>query len=56
MPISTEVTNLPGQAFSLENSDASVTVDSDSPTARFNQEIYPDSSLTSLEPILLIMY
>ena len=48
MPISTEVTNLPGQAFSLENSDASVTVDSDSPTARFNQEIYPDSSLTSL--------
>ena len=48
MPISTEVTNLPGQAFSLENSDASVTVDSDSPTARFNQETYPDSSLTSL--------
>ena len=48
MPISTEVTNLPGLASSLENSAASVTVDSDSPTARFNQEIYPDSSLTSL--------
>ena len=48
MPIFTEVTNLPGMAFSLENSDATVTVDSDSPTARFNQEIYPDSSLTSL--------
>jgi hypothetical protein len=48
MPISTEVTNLPGLSSSLENSAASVTVDSDSPTARFNQEIYPDSSLTSL--------
>lgn len=48
MPVSTEVTNLPGLASSLENSDASVIVDSDSPTARFNQEIYPDSSLTSL--------
>lgn len=48
MSISTEVTNLPGMAFSLDNSDASVTVDGDSPTARFDQVIYPDSSLTSL--------
>lgn len=48
MPISTEVINLPGLSSSMDNSDASVTVDGDSPTARFNQDIYPDSSLTSL--------
>ena len=48
MPITTEVINLPGLSSSMDNSEASVTVDGDSPTARFNQDIYPDSSLASL--------
>jgi len=49
MSVNTEVLGLPGLAYSVTNSDASVTVDSNSPTAIFNQDSYPDSSLSIIE-------
>ncbi len=41
--------NTPGESHSVENSEASATVDTKSPTALFNVEEYPDSSLTVIE-------
>ncbi|MGY8704037.1 MAG: hypothetical protein ACKVGY_06855, partial [Candidatus Poseidoniales archaeon] len=46
MSVSTDLINLPGVGMSVTNSEASVTVDSDSPSALFNQDLYPDSSFT----------
>jgi hypothetical protein len=53
MPVSTEVLNVPGLGSSDINSDASVTVDSKSPTVLFDQSSYPDSSLVLLESDLI---
>ena len=46
MPIFTEVINIQGLGTSVTNSDTYLTVDSGSPSALFNQDIYPDSSFT----------
>jgi hypothetical protein len=53
MNVETEVLNLPGLGLSDINSDASVTVDSKSPTVLFDQSNYPDSSLVLLESDLI---
>jgi hypothetical protein len=53
MDVQTEVLNLPGLGESDHNSDASVTVDSKSPTVLFDQSTYPDSSLVLLESDLI---
>jgi hypothetical protein len=49
MNVTTSVLNMPGLGTSVSNSDASVTVDSKSPTVLFDQSAYPDSSLTIIE-------
>ena len=53
MDVFTEVLNMPGLGASAINSDASVTVDSKSPTVLFDQSAYPDSSLVLLESDLI---
>ena len=53
MNVQTEIVNLPGLGVSDINSDASVTVDSKSPTVLFDQSTYPDSSLVLLESDLI---
>ncbi len=47
--LTTSLLNLPGQSHSVENSEASATVDTRSPTALFNLDEYPDSSLTVIQ-------
>ena len=49
MTVTTSLLNTPGGSSSVDNSDASVTVDTASPTALFNLADYPDSSLTIIE-------
>ena len=46
--LTTSLIGVPGNAHSVEDSQASVTVDTKPPTALFNVEAYPDSSLTVL--------
>ena len=53
MPVQTDVLNVRGEGSSISNSDVSVTVDSKSPTALFDQVAYPDSSLTIIESDLV---
>ena len=53
MTVSTQVLNVPGSGTSVQNTDASVTVDSKAPQALFNLADYPDSSLTLLDSDLL---
>ena len=53
MPVQTDVLNVRGEGTSITNSDVSVTVDSKSPTALFDQMAYPDSSLTIIESDLV---
>ncbi len=53
MDVSTEVLNMPGSGISEINSDATVTVDTKSPTVLFDQSTYPDSSLVILESDLI---
>ena len=47
--LTTSLIGTPGSAHSTTNSDASATVDTKPPTALFNVEKYPDSSLTVIE-------
>ena len=47
--LTTSLIGVPGNAHSVEDSQASVTVDTKPPTALFNVEAYPDSSLTVIE-------
>ena len=47
--LKTSLIGVPGNAHSVEDSRASVTVDTKPPTALFNVEAYPDSSLTVIE-------
>jgi len=47
--LSTSILNTPGNSHSVENTDASVTVDTQPPTVLFNVEQFPDSSLTVIE-------
>ena len=49
MTLTTSLLNTPGESTSVDNSDASLTVDTASPTALFNVAEYPDSSLTIIE-------
>jgi hypothetical protein len=49
MGLTISLLNTPGASSSVDNSDASVTVDTASPTALFNLAEYPDSSLTTIE-------
>ncbi len=49
MTLTSSLLNTPGESTSIDNSDASVTVDTASPTALFNVAEYPDSSLTIIE-------
>jgi hypothetical protein len=53
MTVSTQVLNVPGSGLSVQNTDASVTVDSKAPQALFDITNYPDSSLTLLDSDLL---
>ena len=53
MTVSTQVLNVPGSGSSVQNTDASVTVDSKPPQALFDIIDYPDSSLTLLDSDLL---
>ena len=53
MNVATNVINVPGVGQSIENTDATVTVDSKSPTLLFDQIKYPDSSLSILESDML---
>ena len=53
MAVSTEVLNMPGSGVSGINSDATVTVDTKSPSVLFDQSTYPDSSLVLLESDLI---
>ena len=53
MTVSTQVLNVPGSGSSVQNTDASVTVDSKAPQALFDITNYPDSSLTLLDSDLL---
>ncbi len=46
MEVTTELLNVQGSGISVSNSDILITVDSDSPSALFNQDKYPDSSFT----------
>ena len=47
--LTTSLLNTPGQSHSVENTEASATVDTKSPTALFNLDQYPESSLTVIE-------
>ena len=47
--LTTSILNTPGNSHSVSNTDASVTVDTQSPTVLFNVEQFPDSSLTVIE-------
>ena len=47
--LTTSLLNTPGLSHSVDNSDASATVDTKSPTALFDIDQYPDSSLTVIE-------
>ncbi len=49
MAITTSLANTPGNSYSIGNADASITVDTKSPTALFNLNDFPDSSLTTIE-------
>jgi hypothetical protein len=53
MAVQTDVLNMRGEGSSVTNSDVSITVDSKSPTALFDQMAYPDSSLTIIESDLV---
>ena len=47
--LTTSLIGTPGSSYSVSNSDATATVDTKPPTALFNVEKYPDSSLTVIE-------
>jgi len=47
--LTTSLIGTPGSSYSVSNSDASATIDTKSPTALFDVEQYPDSSLTVIE-------
>jgi len=47
--LTTSLIGTPGSSYSVSNSDATATVDTKPPTALFNVEAYPDSSLTVIE-------
>ena len=49
MLLTASLLNTPGNSHSVENQDASITVDTASPTALFNLNDFPDSSLTVIE-------
>jgi len=53
MAVQTDVLNMRGEGSSVTNNDVSITVDSKSPTALFDQMAYPDSSLTIIESDLV---
>ena len=49
MALTTSIINGPGNSHSIDNDEASVTVDTTPPTALFNLNDFPDSSLTVIE-------
>ena len=53
MTLTTSLIGTPGASVAIENSEASVTVDTSPPTALFNLDAFPDSSLTLIETNLI---